>query len=133
MLMNRTSRRRNCNEMNVGTQTLRLATLSLGVSDIEISERFYRDILGLPTERRGEDVEVRWDSMMLVLTSRPPAARAKFQIAFQVDSAAEVDAWAVRLRGGGVEIMSGPMDERAQRKLYFIDPDNYELAIYSER
>jgi len=111
---------------------LRLSHLSLGVSDLEVSERFYRDVLGLPTQRSGDEIEVHWPDFLLILSSRPPAARGKFHFGFQVASAADVDIWAERLRAGGVNIMSGPFGEGRERQIYFVDPDNYEIEIYYE-
>jgi catechol 2,3-dioxygenase-like lactoylglutathione lyase family enzyme len=108
---------------------LQFAHLSLGVSDLDESERFYRDVLGLPTARRGDKVEVRWSNVTLTLAHRPPATRAKFQIGFSVENAADVDAWAARLRAGGVNIMSGPSNADGERRVYFVDPDNYEIEI----
>ena len=114
------------------TATLRLAHLSLGVNDIEVSERFYRDVLRLDTKRNGDEVVVRWGDFALILIQRPPTGRAKFQIGFRVDSAQEVDSWAKRIKEAGVNIFSGPSGEGAERRLYFIDPDDYEIEIYSE-
>jgi catechol 2,3-dioxygenase-like lactoylglutathione lyase family enzyme len=111
---------------------LRLSHLSLGVSNVGTSERFYGDILGLPTQRVDDQVEIRWNDFVLILTSSPPAGRGKFHFGFRVDSAEEVDAWAARLRDRGVEIVIGPSGENGRRQLFCIDPDDYKLEIYSE-
>ena len=120
--------------MECATQSaaLRLAHLSLGVTDIDASEAFYRDVLGLSTQRDGGEVHVRWQGLSLILISRPPAQRGKFHFGFMVATPADVDAWAERIRDGGVNIMSGPLGEGAERKIYFVDPDNYEIEIYCE-
>jgi len=119
--------------MNVPVATsIRPSHLTLGVSDVEVSERFYRDTLGLPTVRVGDDIEVEWPGFRLILTHRPPATRAKFRFGFQADSASEVDAWAGHLRSSGVDIVSGPANNGSRRTAFFIDPDNYEIEIFCE-
>jgi catechol 2,3-dioxygenase-like lactoylglutathione lyase family enzyme len=110
---------------------LRFGHLSLGVSDLDASERFYRDVLGLPAERVGEQTEVRFPDFLLVLTSNPPAARGKFHFGFRVESAAEVDRWARRLRDCGAGNVSGPSGDDGDRKVIFIDPDGYQIEIYA--
>ncbi|MHB8140282.1 MAG: VOC family protein [Vulcanimicrobiaceae bacterium] len=111
---------------------LRLSHLTLGVSDIDLSERFYRDVLSLVTERRDDEVIVRWEAFALILTPRPPAGRGKFHLGFRVNSDAEVDAWSQRLRGLGVDMIGGPAGDSGARALFFRDPDDYEFEIYSE-
>ncbi|HKE36872.1 MAG TPA: VOC family protein [Candidatus Baltobacteraceae bacterium] len=111
---------------------LRLTHLSLGVSDIVTSERFYRETLGLATHRVDDVVEVRWNDFLLILNASPPAGRGKFHFGFRVDTAEEVAAWAARLRDRGVEIVVGPSSDKGRTHLFFIDPDDYQLEIYSE-
>ena len=110
---------------------MKISHLSLGVTQLDESEKFYRDILGLPAQRNGEDVRVQWPDFLLVLTERPPADRSKFHFGFRVGSAAEVDGWAERLRSNGVQIISGPATDNGTRQLFFLDPDQYELEIYA--
>lgn len=113
--------------------TLRLTHLSLGVSNVGESERFYGEILGLPTQRVDDHVEIRWsDDFLLVLTSSPPAGRGKFHFGFRVASPEEVDAWAARLRERGVAIVTGPSSETGRRQMFCIDPDDYKLEIYCD-
>jgi catechol 2,3-dioxygenase-like lactoylglutathione lyase family enzyme len=114
------------------TTPLRLTHLSLGVSNVTKSERFYGEILGLPTQRVGDHVEIRWSDFLLILTPSPPAERGKFHFGFRVESAGEVDAWAARLRERGVEYVAGPSGENTLRQLYCIDPDEYKIEIYAE-
>ena len=117
----------------IHTKPLRLTHLSLGVSNLGISERFYGDVLGLPTKRIDDRVEIRWsDDFLLILVSNPPAGRGKFHFGFRVATAAEVDAWAERLREKGVEMVTGPSGENGLRQVYCIDPDDYKIEIYSE-
>jgi catechol 2,3-dioxygenase-like lactoylglutathione lyase family enzyme len=110
---------------------MRIAHLSLGVSDLSASERFYRDVLGLQTQRDTDEVRVEWPDFLLVLSERPPTDRSKFHFGFQVESAGEVDAWADRLRSHNVQIISGPATSGGTRQLFFLDPDQYVVEIYS--
>ena len=111
---------------------MRISHLSLGVTDLNASEAFYRDILQLPTQRVGEDVRIAWPDFLLVLTERPPADRSKFHFGFRVDSEAEVDTWAERLRSHTVQIISGPATDDGTRQMFFLDPDQYVVEIYAE-
>lgn len=111
---------------------MKISHLSLGVADLNESEKFYRDVLGLPTRREGEDVRVHWPDFLLVLTERPPADRSKFHFGFRVNTAAQVDSWAERLRASSVQIISGPAGENGSRRLFFLDPDQYVVEIYAE-
>jgi catechol 2,3-dioxygenase-like lactoylglutathione lyase family enzyme len=111
---------------------MKISHLSLGVTDLNASEVFYRDVLGLPTERDGEDVRIEWADFLFMLSERPPTDRSKFHFGFRVAAASEVDAWAERLRSNGVQIISGPADDNGVRQLFFLDPDQYVLEIYAQ-
>ena len=115
------------------TSVLTLSRLNLGVSDLDHSERFYRDVLDLPTRRLTDSVVVTWPSFTLVLTPRPPADRGKFCFGFGVESAEEVDRWAHRLRAAKVDMVSGPSSDGTIRQISFVDPDNYEIEIFAGR
>jgi catechol 2,3-dioxygenase-like lactoylglutathione lyase family enzyme len=111
---------------------IEIGQVTLGVSDLEESEAFYRDVLGLDTARAGEDVQVRWPNFVLRLTHNPPAGRGKFYVGFRVANAAAVDEWAQRLRSKGAQIVSGPAQHDGAYQLFFLDPDSYEIKIYAE-
>lgn len=110
---------------------MKITHLSLGVSDLGASETFYRDVLGLPTQRHGEDVRVQWPDFLLVLMEKPPADRSKFHFGFRVSTGEEVDRWADRLRSHRVQVISGPAGENGSRQLFFLDPDQYVVEIYA--
>lgn len=110
---------------------MKISHLSLGVTDLTASEAFYRDVLGFPTERDGEDVRIAWPDFLLVLAEKPPADRSKFHFGFRVESDSEVDTWAERLRSHRVQIISGPATTNGTRQLFFLDPDQYVLEIYA--
>ncbi|MGZ3496879.1 MAG: VOC family protein [Vulcanimicrobiaceae bacterium] len=118
--------------MQRSLKPLKISHLSLGVSDVDVSERFYRDGLGLLTARSGDEVYVRWpDGFLLVLTPNPPAGRSKAHFGFNVEAREEVDAWAARIKQHGGEVITGPADRDDGRVLFFLDPDNYVIEIYS--
>jgi catechol 2,3-dioxygenase-like lactoylglutathione lyase family enzyme len=110
---------------------MKLSHLSLGVSNVDESEKFYRDVLNLPALREGKEVFVQWPDFLLVLTEMPPADRSKFHFGFEVGTSADVDTWATRLRQDGVQIISGPANAGGVRHLFFLDPDQYVIEIYS--
>ena len=112
--------------------TLRITHVSLGVSDLAETERFYRDVLGLAVERKGQDLCVRWADLTLTFNENPPSARGKFHFGFRVATASEVDEWAQRLRSRNVRVIGEPVSHDGERKFYFLDPDQYELEIYCE-
>lgn len=111
---------------------MKITHLSLGVTDLSASEKFYRDVLGLETKRDGEDVRIAWPDLLLILSEKPPADRSKFHFGFRVNSEAEVDSWAERLRSNSVQILSGPASDNGSRQLFFLDPDQYVVEIYAE-
>lgn len=111
---------------------LRITYMSLGVSDLGETERFYRDILGLAIERTGGDLCIRWPDLVLVFTENPPSARGKFHFGFRVGTPQEVDAWADKLRQKNARVLGAPTSEDGERKFYFLDPDQYEIVIYSD-
>lgn len=111
---------------------MKITHLSLGVSDLSESEKFYRDALGLPVQRDGSDAFVRWPDFLLVLSENPPAGRGKSHFGFRVDTKAEVDAWAERLRANGVQIVAGPATHGGTHRLFLLDPDDYQIEIYAE-
>lgn len=111
---------------------IRVSHLSLGISDLDQSEKFYRDVLGLNVERDGDDLAVRWPDFLLTLRLNPPADRAKFHYGFQVPSRAEVDEWGKRLRERGAQMVSGPSDHNGTYQLFFLDPDAYEIEIFAD-
>jgi catechol 2,3-dioxygenase-like lactoylglutathione lyase family enzyme len=111
---------------------MKLSHLSLGVSNVDESEKFYRDILNLPALREGHEVFVQWPDFLLVLSENPPADRSKFHFGFEVGTSADVDMWAGRLRENGVQVISGPATEGGTRQVFFRDPDDYVIEIFSK-
>lgn len=98
--------------------------LSLGVSDIAATERFYRDELGLPITRKSDDLIMKRDGFILVFYPSKSVPPAEFHFGFAVESRAAIAGWAERL---GNRIVHREPDGRAIRVR---DPDGYVIEFY---
>jgi lactoylglutathione lyase len=113
----------------------------LYVRDLRSSTAFYRDVLGLPFKLEGDGyVEFATEGTRFALydRSRLPELIGRpgrdpgpdGEVAFVVE---DVDAWAGRLGGAGVEILSGPVDRPwGQRTLHLLDPDGHVVELAEE-
>jgi len=114
---------------------LRLDAVFLNVSDIELSRRFYGELLGLPLQIEPDDHSSVYalGEVSLVVhahdehagTSPPgiedPGATVLFLAVDDVDRAVE------ELRGAGVTISQEPVDQPwGARDAAVLDPDGYE-------
>jgi lactoylglutathione lyase len=101
------------------------------VESLERSVTFYRDVIGLKVRIEGDGyVEFEMEntkfslferSMLPELIGRERGNSPCGEIGFLID---DVDAEAERLRGLGVEILSGPVDRPwRERTLHIADPD----------
>ncbi|HMC47799.1 MAG TPA: VOC family protein, partial [Caballeronia sp.] len=96
------------------------------------SEHFYRDVLGFSAQRKGDNVVVVFGDVTLILEPAPPVERAKLALGFRI-AAASLDELAARVRAGGGHILAGPAPrEHAGTALLLMDPDHYQLEIFSE-
>jgi catechol 2,3-dioxygenase-like lactoylglutathione lyase family enzyme len=111
---------------------LGLSHLNLDVADLDASEHFYRDTLGLSVERTPATLVVR-ANFLLVLAAGPRQVGGSFHFGFQVPDAAAVDAWFGHLRGIGVTIIEQPVARGAVYVGRILDPDAYPIEIYCER
>lgn len=101
------------------------AQLTLGVSEIDATERFYRDVLGLEMVRLGDAVRITFGEFTLVFEHAPPTERAKFELGLRVPDAAALDAIAAR---AGATIYDRDGGGRA---LFVTDPDHYTIEIFA--
>ncbi len=101
------------------------AQLTLGVADIDATERFYRDVLGVATVRRGDAVRISFGDFTLVFEHAPPTERAKFELGLRVANAAALDAIAERV-GAATYARDG-----GGRALFVTDPDHYTIEIFA--
>jgi catechol 2,3-dioxygenase-like lactoylglutathione lyase family enzyme len=102
------------------------AQLTLGVSDIDVTERFYRDVLGVEMVRHGDAVRIEFGEFTLVFEHAPPTERAKFELGLRVPDAATLDAIAKR---AGVATYDRDGGGRA---LFVTDPDHYTIEIFAK-
>ncbi|MBD5655149.1 MAG: VOC family protein [Candidatus Eremiobacteraeota bacterium] len=111
---------------------LALTHLNLDVRDLDVSERFYRDGLGLPVERRETSLRVCTAEYLLVLNVGEPAVGGTFHFGFRVPTRDDVDAWAAHLRVANVRLLVEPHETGPVYVARIADPDAYEIEIYAE-
>lgn len=113
--------------------------LSIPVSDLARSERFYVEALGMQVQYREPGIVMlragRATDLALQASDGPVDPRGhKLHFGFKVRSAAEVEAWErhVRARGAGGIRMEGRSepDHDGACSVYFQDPDGYVFEIY---
>jgi catechol 2,3-dioxygenase-like lactoylglutathione lyase family enzyme len=102
------------------------AQLTLGVSDIDATERFYRDVLGVEMVRHGDAVRIAFGEFTLVFEHAPPTERAKFELGLRVPDAAALDAIAQRAGAATYDRDGGG------RALFVTDPDHYTIEIFAK-
>lgn len=105
--------------------------VALRVADPERSLRFYKDVLGLPEDRRFEDdgrVRSIWlragDAMVMLereLKGRGSDMGSGHVLVFAVEAG---DDWEARLSAAGV-----PIDDRTAATLYVHDPDGHRVGL----
>ena len=102
------------------------AQLTLGVSDIDATERFYRDLLGVEVVRHGDAVRITFGAFTLVFEHAPPTERAKFELGLQVPDAASLEGIAARAGAATYDRDGGG------RALFVTDPDHYTIEIFTK-
>ncbi|MDB5028629.1 MAG: putative Glyoxalase/bleomycin resistance protein/dioxygenase [Candidatus Eremiobacteraeota bacterium] len=98
--------------------------LTLGVSDIDATERFYRDVVGFEMVRHGDSVRIEMGTFTLVFEHAPPTERAKFELGLRVADGATLDAIAQR-------VGTATYDRDGGRALFITDPDHYTIEIFA--
>lgn len=119
----------------------RLDYVILYVSDLEAGVAFYRDVVGLPFNLRGEGyAEFATENVKFGLFERSSLPRLLGRHASAPGAAAEilflvqdVDAEADRLKARGAEILSGPVDRPwGHRTLHVAGPDGHVVEFAQE-
>jgi 3,4-dihydroxyphenylacetate 2,3-dioxygenase len=115
---------------------VRVAYVELQVTDLDASERFYSELLGMVVAARSDDVVYLrgWEERLhhsLILRQAPSAAAAR--IGFRVASDSDLDALAADLRDRGLRTtwIQSP-DPTVERTLRTFDPFGYPLEFFSE-
>jgi catechol 2,3-dioxygenase-like lactoylglutathione lyase family enzyme len=100
------------------------AELTLGVSDLDATEKFYRERLGIETTRHGDAIRIVLGEFSLVFEHSPPTERAKFELGLRVTDGPTLDAIAER---AGVATYARDGGGRA---MFVTDPDHYTIEIF---
>jgi catechol 2,3-dioxygenase-like lactoylglutathione lyase family enzyme len=100
------------------------AELTLGVADLDATEGFYRDTLGIETSRHGDAIRIALGDFTMVFEHSPPTERAKFELGLRVSDADALDAIAKRV---GVATYARDGGGRA---MFVTDPDHYTIEIF---
>jgi glyoxylase I family protein len=121
--------------------------VALTVRDLDASERWYQDVLGLTTlfreegdSRRAAVMQFADGGFAVGLVEHRPSDGTPFDptrlgldhLALLVRSRAELDDWAARLAGAGIE-QSGVIDVPPGAILNFKDPDGIALSLFWDR
>lgn len=121
----------------------RMGHLSLRVSDLDASEKFYIEILGMRPVWRSEGeiafLECGNDDLALIqipkeevqaFRRRAQSSQSLHHFGFRVRSKDGVDQLAEEVKTRGIVIGDGPRDHRdGSRSFYFRDPDGNHVQI----
>src|SRR5919106_3642024 len=112
---------------------VRVAYVELHVTDLDASERFYADLLGMVVAQRTDDaVYLRgWEERLhhsLILRQSPVAAVSR--VGFRVASESDLETLAADLLGRGLQaIWTQHPDPTVERSLRTFDPFGYPLEF----
>ena len=114
--------------------------LTLRVNNIEVSEHFYRDILGFQIERKmGKGMtyfRIGTDSLVIVEAETAYEKTSRDyrvdHFGFTVAKKEDVDAMVAHLREHEVTIISGPANRKKDRFVFCSDPDGNMIEIFYE-
>jgi lactoylglutathione lyase len=115
----------------------RVGYIILYVGDLAASIAFYRDVLGLPFKfqdagyaefsTKGTRFALYEKRRAEWLTGRAVTPGPAAEVVFMVD---DVDAYARRLAGSGISIISGPADRPwGHRTIHLLDPDAFIVEL----
>lgn len=101
------------------------AQITLGVSDIDATERFYREVLGVEPVRRGDAIRIAFGEFTIVFEHAPPTERAKFELGLRVADVGALNKIAER---AGVTTYDRDGGGHA---LFVTDPDHYTIEVFA--
>lgn len=111
---------------------LDLTHLNLDVGDLGRSERFYRDVLLLPVDRRESSLIVRKPGFLMVLNAGEPSLSGTFHFGFRVATPGDVETWFGRFAAAGIPIVKAPDAANGVYVGRIADPDGYPIEIYCD-
>jgi len=101
------------------------AELTLGVADIDTTETFYRDVLGVDPVRHGDAIRITFGDFTLVFEHAPPTERAKFELGLRVLDPAALEVIAERAGAKTYDRDGGG------RAMFVTDPDHYTIEVFA--
>jgi predicted enzyme related to lactoylglutathione lyase len=126
-----------------GPQTLRVRAFepTFTVDDVELSERFYTQVVGFIADQRWTDGGKLQGVLLKAGNSRLGLSQddwakgrdRKKGVGFSLwcETEQDIDALAVRIKGVGGQLADGPKDEpELGRYVTLEDPDGFRLRIY---
>jgi len=122
-----------------------IAETALYVADLEVAERFYRDLLGarlLVADDRLRALAIAPGAVLLLFRTGGSLSpihseggmipshdgRGILHVAFRI-APGDLDAWEGRLGEQGIEVESRVRWERGGTSLYFRDPDGHSVEL----
>lgn len=119
---------------------MRFCWCTLTVKDMESSVRFYRDIIGLPLDRRfpaGPGVEIAFLGAgetkveLICGPDRPDPRGDGVSLGFEVSS---LDEAISDLKNKGLQVDSGPFQPNPNIKFFYVkDPDGYKVQFVENK
>lgn len=116
---------------DVATNSVRMEGLTLPVSDLERSLKFYEDLLGFEVEyRKGSFALLRVGEGRIGLMSAeapgPAEPRKNLHVELGTD---DLDRLYEDLKGRGAEFLDPPRDRPWERAMSLLDPDGYRIEF----
>ena len=109
--------------------------VALQVRDLEVSRRFYTELLGLEVDPKGPPGAVVFRTEPIPFAVRGPLVdldavdRLGWGVALWM-KCDDADGLCRSLRSGGVEIAQEPSDSPFGRTFAFVDPDGYTVTMH---
>ncbi|ACF13376.1 Glyoxalase/bleomycin resistance protein/dioxygenase [Chloroherpeton thalassium ATCC 35110] len=113
--------------------------ITLRVNDLRVSEDFYMNILGFKLHHRlGMNMTYlqAGDDMLVIVRAETPSPNDARDIrvdhfGLKLNTDAEVDEAAEKLRECNVHLLTSPANRRDGRAFFILDPDGNMIEIYS--
>lgn len=105
--------------------------VTIFVSNMDASVRFYTDVLGLKLEQRwGNEFAIVTGQHGLTIGLHPASAKSPAgKITIGIQSPGPIENAVARLKEKGVNFSTSPVDDGEVRAADFVDPDGAELYL----